>query len=799
MSEGSSFSRGDVSGAPGRAVERAAELAKLLEYHGWRYHVLDDPEIPDAEYDSLFRELQALEEQYTELQSPNSPTVRVGGAVLAGLPSRAHSLRMYSLDNVFAAAEWHDFVQKMLRLLPGKREEDLDFWVEPKMDGLAMELVYEEGKLAYALTRGDGETGEVVTENLRTVRNVPLLLRGEGIPRLIEVRGEVVMTKKDFAALNAAQETQGQKPFANPRNAAAGSVRQLDSSVAAKRPLRFIAYGVGELAWEMPAPSWKTQEAVMLGVRDLGFSIAPQAMLCAGAARVEERYAEFAALREDFPFELDGMVAKLNSLELQEKLGFTARAPRWAVAFKFAAMQARTVLEDIQIQVGRTGVLTPVAVLRPVSVGGVTVSRATLHNEDELRAKDVRIGDTVIVQRAGDVIPEVVGPATELRTGAEKEYQFPRQCPECNGEVRRRAGEAAWRCVNRVCPAVRRESIRHFVSKAGLDIQGVGARWVERFMDVGLVDSPADLFRLEAKDLKEARERGVIERMGDKLAENIVRALAEARETATLPRLICALGIRHVGEQTAKALARSFGSLDALMDATEDRLCAVPDVGPEVAGAIDDFFAEKGNQKLLAELRDLGLWPVMPVRRAKAMGASSASGEGADRVAGAAPEAARKAGPQGSLLAMLGGGASGAGTDAGTDRDANAAAYAGGTKKDQGTAFAAAASGDFPAGAPGADYGGASGVDSAGASGKDYGAEGPLAGKTILFTGSLSSMPRGKAEKLAEAAGADVLGGVSRKLDLLVAGEAPGSKLDKARKLGVRILTEAEFLEMLRE
>ncbi|MCL2433845.1 MAG: NAD-dependent DNA ligase LigA [Clostridia bacterium] len=710
--------------APEQAAKRAAELRRLLEYHGWRYYVQDDPEISDAEYDALFRELLSLEAAYPHLKTPDSPTMRVGGAALDSLPTRAHSLRMYSLDNVFTLEEWRDFAQKLLRLLPDV--PDLSFWVEPKMDGLAMELIYENGVLTSALTRGDGEVGEEVTANMRTVKNIPLRLHEDAtgtacaqIPSLIEVRGEVVMAKKDFAALNAEQAVKGAKPFANPRNAAAGSVRQLDSAITAQRPLRFLAYGVGRAVWPNDPLPWQTQQETMLGVRKLGFSIAPHAALCASSTAVEKCYHTLADMRESFPFELDGVVVKLNSLLLQTKLGFTARAPRFAVAIKFAAMQASTRLEDIHIQVGRTGVLTPVAILAPVTVGGVVVSRATLHNEDEIKTKDVRIGDTVLVQRAGDVIPEVIGPLVEKRNGTEKIFIFPTTCPECGSRVHREPSEAAWRCENRTCPAVIRESIKHFVSKSGLDIQGIGGRWVEQLIDLGLVKKPADLFRLQ-----ESMLRG-LERMGEKSAANFIQALKEAKRTATLPRLISALGIRHVGEQTAKGLARAFGSIDALGAATEEQLCRVPDVGPEVAAAIDNFFADPDNKRLLEELKELGIWPILNQKT---------------------PTATQTPGTilpisQNSLLSLL-----------------------------EGTEFSTSVSSPSPTG--------------------------PLQGKTILFTGSLS-MPRGEAQRLAEAAGADVVSSVSRKLNYLVVGDDPGSKLDKARVLGVRILDEQEFLRLL--
>lgn len=711
--------------------KRAEELRRLLEHHSRKYYVEDNPEITDSEYDALFRELLVLEERHPELKTPDSPTMRVGGKVLDSLPSKAHSLRMYSLDNVFTMQEWHEFVQKMQRFLPGLKTGDLSFWMEPKMDGLAMELVYTKDALDYALTRGDGETGEVVTENMRTVRNIPLRLPNTVLrPDLLEVRGEVVMTRQDFAKLNARQEAKGAKTFANPRNAAAGSVRQLDSSIAASRPLRFQAYGVGRVEWSADAAhaAWKTQEETMLGLKALGFSIAPEAGLCHSLEAVEDWYHNLAQRREEFPFDLDGAVAKVNDLQLQQELGFTARAPRFAVAFKFAAMQASTRLSDIIIQVGRTGVLTPVAVLEPVNVGGVVVSRATLHNDDEIRAKDVRIGDTVIVQRAGDVIPEVVGPVMEKRDGSEKIFFFPTECPECGNHVHREAGEAAWRCVNRACPAVRRESIKHFVSKAGLDIQGVGGKLVEQLIDAGLVANPADLFRLTKEQLLG------LERMAEKSAANTLAALEQAKSDASLARFLSALGIRHVGEQTAKALARSFGTVDSLSKASPELLQKVPDVGPEVAGAVRDFFAEKGNQGMLEEFREIGLWPTARVTAPEFAPhahtvPSPAAQTGSNSTFGTA---------QNSLLSLLP-----PEQQADTDMDA---------------------------------------------------ASGPLAGKTVLFTGSLTAMTRGKARELAEKAGADVLSGVSRKLDFLVVGEAPGSKLDKARTLGIHILTENEFL-----
>ena len=736
--------------APAQARDRALELANLLDRYSLHYYAYDAPLVPDAEYDRLYRELVALELDYPELELPFSPTKRVGGVVLPYLQTARHSERMYSLDNVFAPEEWEGYLEKIRKIVPAGTP--LFFWMEPKMDGLAMELVYEQGVLVTALTRGDGEVGEIVTENVRTIRNVPLKLDRASPPHRLEVRGEVVMGKADFAALNEAQTARGQKVFANPRNAAAGSVRQLDSTVAAERPLRFIAYGTGQTHWDKThlgqedsaqtnaaeareqdgpqegSPVWSSQSGLMAGLRGLGFTTPPGATLCTTPDEALAWLQQLEASRHAFPFDLDGGVAKIDDLTLQAGLGFTARAPRWAIAWKFAPVQVMTRLLDIQVQVGRTGVLTPVAVLEPVEVGGVTVSRATLHNEDEIRAKDVRLGDMVIIQRAGDVIPEVVGPVADSRDGSEGEYIFPTACPQCNGHVRREPGEAAWRCVNRLCPAVRRESIKYFISKAGLDVKGVGGRWVELLLDRGMVTSPADLFRLEAKTLLG------LERMGETLAAKFVEAFALAKEKATLQRLVSALGIRHVGEQTAKALGKHFGSIDALAGASEESLCAVPDVGPEVAKSIREFFAEEGNRELLAELRGLGLWPVLEARKRpsppKPIPRESTQTETGQPV----------------QLSLFGTPARGEGTaEAGEEERVELL---------------------------------------------------PLAGKTLLFTGTLS-MPRRQAEAMAEEAGGDIVGSVSKKLDYLVVGAAPGSKLDKARGLGVRVLTEEEFTEIL--
>ncbi len=680
--------------------KRARWLSAELERHNYLYHTLDAPEISDEQYDALFRELTDLEERWPGLRSPHSPTLRVGGGLLDGLAKKAHRRRMYGLDNVFSDEGWRDFVERMRRAWDAELNGPLplEFWCDPKLDGLALEIIYEHGVLREALTRGDGETGEVVTEAVRTIRTVPLRLRGEGpFPSRLEVRGEVVMFKKDFAALNEQQQALGRKVFANPRNAAAGTLRQLDISITESRPLRFLAYSLGEAAWA-PAEPCPSQHELMERLTAYGFLTPPDGRLCAGPDEVEAYAAWVREHRQDFPMEIDGAVAKQDNLEAQEALGFTARAPRFAVAFKFPAMQAETLLTGIDIQVGRTGVLTPVAVLEPVPVGGVMVSRATLHNEDEIRARDVRVGDTVMVQRAGDVIPEVVGPVLAKRPPEAVEFVFPHTCPACGETVHREPGEAAWRCDNLSCPAVRLRAISHFVSKAGLDIQGVGQKWIAQLVNSGRVQSPADLFTLKAEELLG------FERMGEVLAHKFVDALDEARQTATLPRLISALGIRHVGEQTARLLAGQFRDLDELGRADGESLQALPDVGPEVAASIRNFFESPANRAQLARFRELGLWPQSPL-------------------------------------------------------------------------------------VPFAPSGGAeNGVEAA--------QDGPLRGKNVLFTGSLS-LPRGRAQRLAEAAGAVLAGSVNKKLDYLVVGDKPGGKLDKAQALGVAVLDEAGFRALL--
>lgn len=590
---------------PQESAKRARWLQEELNRHNYLYHTLDEPEISDENYDALFKELLDLEKQYPSLRTANSPSHRIGGSLLEALAKKTHVRRMYGLDNVFSPQEWLEFVTRMERLWYSKTQSSLplSFWCDPKLDGLAMEIIYENGVMSEALTRGDGETGEVVTEAAKTVRNLPLALFGEGpFPERLEVRGEVVILRKDFLNLNAKQEREGLKTFANPRNAAAGAIRQLDITAAASRPLSFLVYGQGQIIWGK-AKAFHTQQEAIETYKKWGFAVSPDGKLCDNAQEVID-YVEWArGHREDFAMEIDGVVAKLNSLQAQEELGFTARAPRFAVAFKFPARQAQTKLKAIEIQVGRTGVLTPVAILEPVAVGGVTVTHATLHNEDEIKALDLRVGDTVTVQRAGDVIPQITGVDLAKRPKDAKVYEFPKLCPACGQPVHREPDEAAWRCDNMACPAINLRAILHFVSKSGLDIQGLGEQWVKQLVESGKVKSPADLFILTEEDLIK------YDRMGPVLAKKIVDALAKAKKDATLAKLISALGIRHVGSQTARSLAENFSSLDELEDASLERLQEIPDIGPEVAASIRYFFETPSNREILRRFKEYGLWP----------------------------------------------------------------------------------------------------------------------------------------------------------------------------------------------
>ena len=592
---------------PQGAVERAAWLRGEIERHNHAYYVLDAPTIPDAEYDKLFRELQDLEQQYPDLLTADSPTQRVGAPPLKEFQPHAHGVPMLSLNNAFEPEEVEAFDKRVRDGL--ETIAAIDYAVEPKFDGLAISLTYENGIFSRGATRGDGVTGEEVTPNLRTLRDIPLRLQGEGWPKLIEIRGEVLMFKADFAELNTRQRERGDKEFANPRNAAAGSLRQLDSRITAGRPLSFFAYGVGLGADAVAAT---THAELMDRLAAWGFPVAAERRVVQGARGLLAYFNEIGEKRPGLPYDIDGVVYKVNRLDWQAVLGFVSRAPRFAIAHKFPAEEALTEVLGIDVQVGRTGAITPVARLKPVFVGGVTVTNATLHNADEVRRKDVRVGDTVIVRRAGDVIPEVVTSVLEKRPmrdlfGGEPlhpPFELPENCPECGSRVVKGEDEAIARCTGGLyCPAQRKQALWHFAARRAMDIEGLGDKLVDQLVEAGLVHTPADLYALMVEQL------AGLERMGEKSARNLVDAIAASRQT-TLARFIFALGIRNVGEATARDLAKYFGSLDALLVADVDALQAVPDVGPIVAESIAAFFGEAHNREVIDGLRRAGVhWP----------------------------------------------------------------------------------------------------------------------------------------------------------------------------------------------
>ena len=584
------------------AARRAAELRERIAHHDRRYYVLDDPEISDAEYDDLLAELQRIEAEHPELVVPESPTQRVGGAPAASFAPVRHRLPMLSLNNGFTEDELLAFDRRVRERLARDDDPGIDYTAEPKLDGLAISLLYRDGRLVQAATRGDGETGEDVTGNVRTVRAIPLSLEGSGWPSAFEVRGEVFMRRPDFERLNARLYAAGERGFMNPRNAAAGSLRQLDPAVTARRPLSFFAYGPGWVPEDFELPD--TQSGVLDWFEAIGIPVCPERERVTAARGALDYYRQMAARRAELPYDIDGVVFKVDRRADQQRLGYVARAPRWALAHKFPAEERTTRLLAVDFQVGRTGALTPVARLEPVLVGGVMVSNATLHNMDEVARKDIRIGDRVVVRRAGDVIPEVVG-----RTGGEREpdtqpVRLPEACPECGSHVEQEEGKAVARCTGGlVCPAQRRESLRHFVSRKAMDIEGFGDRLIEQLVATGTVSTPAELFDLDAERLEG------FERIGAKSARNLEAALEHARET-TLPRFIFALGIREVGEVTARALAEHFGSLEPLMQASVEKLEGIRDVGPVVARHIASFFAEAHNREVIEALRRAGVhWP----------------------------------------------------------------------------------------------------------------------------------------------------------------------------------------------
>jgi len=590
--------------------ERVLKLREEINYHNYRYYVLDDPEIPDSEYDRLLRELQALEEKHPELITNDSPTQRVGAQPLASFSEIKHLQPMLSLNNAFSEQEVLDFVRRAKEKLQYDQvSQEIVYAAEPKLDGLAISLLYEKGQLVRGATRGDGITGEDVTQNVRTIDAIPLKLMGKQFPSRLEVRGEVVMTKSGFNKLNEIQRDKGEKVFANPRNAAAGSLRQLDPKVTATRPLMFYSYAVG-LVEGGSIPD--TQTAVLARLKDWGLPVNSEIKQVQGASGCLEYYNEIGARRDQLDYDIDGVVYKVDKLEEQEKLGFVSRAPRWAIAHKFAAQEEMTRLLAIDIQVGRTGALTPVARLEPVFVGGVTVTNATLHNQDEIERKDIRVGDTVIVRRAGDVIPEVVSSIKSKRKKGARKFKLPKQCPVCGSEVIRLENEAVSRCTGGLfCDAQRKESIKHFASRKAMDIEGLGDKLVEQLVDADMVHDLSDIFNLELDKL------AGLERMAEKSAKNLLAALEKSKSTM-LDRFIFSLGIRQVGETTAKTLAQHFGSLPAVMSATEEALIDVPDVGPVVAESIVHFFNEPHNTAVIKKLQAAGVhWDDVEVDKSK--------------------------------------------------------------------------------------------------------------------------------------------------------------------------------------
>jgi DNA ligase (NAD+) len=666
------------------AAARAAELRAQIAQHDYRYYVLDDPSVSDAEYDRLMQELRALEAAHPELVTPDSPTQRVAGTPSGAFGEVVHQVPMLSLDNAFTEAELQAFDRRIHERLGVAGE--LEYVAEPKLDGLAVTVIYRDGSLARAATRGDGVRGEDVTANVRTIRAVPQRLRGEA-PPLLEARGEVFMPIARFERMNALARERGEKVFVNPRNAAAGSLRQLDARITAARPLSAFFYGLGALE----GASLPARESELLGLlRTLGLPVSPEAQLVHGVTGCLAYYRRMGERRGSLPYQIDGVVYKLEARADQERMGFVSRAPRWAIAHKFPADEVLTLVRDIGFQVGRTGALTPVARLEPVFVGGVTVSNVTLHNIDEVRRKDVRVGDTVAVRRAGDVIPEVVRVVREKRPAEAREVELPAHCPVCHSRVLRVEGESVARCTGGfTCRAQRQEALRHFASRRALDIEGLGEKLIGQLVERGEVRSPADLYALTLAQLAQ------LERMGEKSAANLLAAIEKSKST-TLPRLLYGLGIREVGEATALALARHFGTLERLMSTDEAGIQQVPDVGPVVAAQVAAFFASEDHRNVINVLRQKGVkWP---------------------------------------------------------DMSATAAAHSGQ----------------------------------------------PLAGRTFVLTGTLSGMTREQAQEALSARGAKVSASVSKKTSYVVAGSDAGSKLERARELGVPVLDEQQLLELLR-
>jgi DNA ligase (NAD+) len=580
----------------GTVEKEIADLRQQIEAHNYRYHVLDDPLISDAEYDALFRRLVELEEQHPEFVSPDSPTQKVGAPPLQKFKTVQHTAPMLSLNNATSREELEEFDERIRRFL--RTSGAIEYVAEPKIDGVAVELVYVGGRFAVGSTRGDGINGEDITLNLKTIRSIPLALHQakREVPERLDVRGEVFLTREAFQQMNREREEQGQPIFANPRNAAAGSLKQLDSAITAKRPLDIFCHGIGYVENGGFPEHWESLQAI----KDWGLKPVPFATVCRDLREVLDHYQKMEAQRNDLPYEIDGLVVKVNSIELQRRLGEIARSPRWAIAYKFKPQQATTRILDIQPQVGRTGTLTPVASLQPVRIGGVIVKSASLHNMDEIERKDIRIGDTVLVERAGDVIPYVVQVLNENRSGSERKFVMPEHCPVCGAAVYREEGEAAYRCIDIACPAKLKESLKFFGSRGAMDIEGLGEKLIVQLVDSGLVKDIADLYSLTKDQL------AALARMGERSAQNLLDALMRSKE-ASLPRCLTALGIRHVGESTAKLLTEQFGDLDSIMAASEEKLMEVREIGPRVAKSIALFFAQEENRQVIAKLRAAGV------------------------------------------------------------------------------------------------------------------------------------------------------------------------------------------------
>lgn len=656
-------------------LKRIAELREQLNYHNYRYYVLDDPVISDSEFDQLMRELIELEEKYPETVTPDSPTQRVGHAVVGGFAQVQHQTPLLSLSNAFNKDELEDFGRRVERWAGA----GVDYACELKFDGLAVALTYENGIFVRGATRGDGQVGEDITQNLRTIRSIPLKLRQ---PVDLEVRGEVYMPKQAYEALNQARAEQGESLFANPRNAAAGSVRQLDPKVTAGRKLDIYVYGIGSVDSEQITTHLESIE----WLKDLGFKVSPYIKHCASIDEVWEFIEHWTEKRAELPFEIDGIVVKVNSLAVQAELGSTAKSPRWAIAYKFPAEQAVAQVLDIEVNVGRTGAVTPLAILTPTLVAGSTVSRAALHNEDYVKTKDIRIGDYVVIQKAGDVIPEIVRSLPERRTGNEQVFAMPEFCPVCEEKLQRTEGEAAVRCVNSACPAQAYERLIHYASRGAMNIEGLGPAVVQQLIDAGLVENPADFYQLRYEQLIK------LERFGPKSAENLLNAIEDSK-TRPLANLVFALGIRFVGSEVARELAAHFGTMDRLRNAAYEELITIDAVGERIAGSVVEYFSKPENNQLIDRLQDAGVNMVQ----------------------------AQTSGSQ------------------------------------------------------------------------------PLAGQTFVVTGKLENFSRKEAEETLRSLGADVTGSVSKKTTYVVAGEKAGSKLTKAQELGIPVLNEQQFLELVQQ